>query len=115
MDRFRQFARRTAMTVLFFLALTATFQSVSGVEAETVLRSLSSALLVEHEPSGGTNGRPKSGSRSAPRPSAWCHTAMPDSGRNPARTPSWHSRRGLDCHAARSCTASIRSPPIPRT
>ncbi|MED4870591.1 3D domain-containing protein [Geobacillus stearothermophilus] len=67
MDRFRQFARRTAMAVLFFLALTATFQSVSGVEAETVLRSLSSALLVEHEPSGGTNGRPKSGSRSAPR------------------------------------------------
>lgn len=55
------------MTVLFFLALTATFQSVSGVEAETVLRSLSSALLVEQEPSGGTNGRPKSGSRSAPR------------------------------------------------
>ncbi|MED4922991.1 3D domain-containing protein [Anoxybacillus geothermalis] len=67
MDRFRQFARRTAMTVLFFLALTATFQSVSGVEAKTVLRSLSSALWLEYEPNDGTNGRAKNSSRSAPR------------------------------------------------
>jgi len=67
LDRFRQFARRTAMTVLFFLALTATFQSVSGVEAKTVLRSLSSALWLEYEPNDGTNGRAKNSSRSAPR------------------------------------------------
>jgi 3D (Asp-Asp-Asp) domain-containing protein len=55
------------MTVLFFLALTATFQSVSGVEAKTVLRSLSSALWLEYEPNDGTNGRAKNSSRSAPR------------------------------------------------
>ncbi|AGT33286.1 hypothetical protein M493_15350 [Geobacillus genomosp. 3] len=59
--------RRTAMTILFLLAFIATFQSVSGVEAKTVLRPFSSALWLEHEPNDGTNGRAKNSSRSAPR------------------------------------------------
>ncbi|MGP3561515.1 MULTISPECIES: 3D domain-containing protein [Geobacillus] len=67
MNRFRQFMRRTAMTILFLLAFIATFQSVSGVEAKTVLRPFSSALWLEHEPNDGTNGRAKNSSRSAPR------------------------------------------------
>ncbi|MBB6281792.1 3D domain-containing protein [Geobacillus subterraneus] len=67
MNGFRQLVRRTAMTLLFMAALAATFQSVSGVEAKTVLHPFLSALSVEHEPDQGGQGRAKNDSRSAPR------------------------------------------------
>ncbi|WP_409071348.1 MULTISPECIES: 3D domain-containing protein [Geobacillus] len=67
MSSFRQFVRRTAMTLLLITALLSTFQSVSGVEAKTVLRSFLSGAPVDHEADRGAKGSAKLDNRSAPR------------------------------------------------
>ncbi|TWG31697.1 3D domain-containing protein [Geobacillus sp. C56-T2] len=67
MNGFRQFVRRSAMTLLFFAALTATFQSVSGVEAKTVLHSFPNVLSVGHPPVWELKERAKNSQHSPPR------------------------------------------------
>ncbi|WMJ18216.1 3D domain-containing protein [Geobacillus proteiniphilus] len=67
MNGFRQFVRRTAMTLLFLAALFATFESVSGVDAKTVLHPFPSALSMDHQPIWGMKELAKNGGRSVPR------------------------------------------------
>jgi 3D (Asp-Asp-Asp) domain-containing protein len=67
LDCFRQMARRIAMTLLFIMALLSTFQSISGVEANTVLRPLLIGSPADHEPDRGVKGSAKSNNGSAPR------------------------------------------------
>ncbi|MEB3751285.1 3D domain-containing protein [Geobacillus sp. FSL W8-0032] len=67
MNRFRQFVRRSAMTLLFLAALTATFQSVSGVEAKTVLHSFPNVFSVGRPPVWELKERAKNSQHSPPR------------------------------------------------
>jgi len=66
LNGFRQFWRRTAMALLFVAALMATFQSVSGVDAKTVLQSFRHAAPVDHEPNDGVKGQDNLDGRAIP-------------------------------------------------
>ncbi|KPD00615.1 Cell wall-binding protein YocH precursor [Geobacillus sp. BCO2] len=66
MNGFRQFVRRIAMTLLFLAALLATFESVSGVDAKTVLHPFRALYRWIISPLGNERAREKRG-RSALR------------------------------------------------